>query len=1095
MKMKNSLLTITFVLLQILLFAQQGRVVKGTIKDSETSEPLPGVSVLVAGTTVATTTDIDGNYSITVDGEGKKLVFSYVGYTNQTVSADKDVIDITLAPSATMLNETVVTALGVSREKKTLGYATQQISGDQLTTVKSSNFVNQISGKVSGVRVKSSGNMGGSTNIIVRGATSVTGNNQALFIVDGVPMNNDVTNTDNQARGANGYDYGNPISDINPEDIESMNVLKGAAATALYGSRAARGVVIITTKKGKASADTRKRFGVTLNSNLTIGMVDKSTFPTYQQENGGGYGPYYGPGTSQTSDSLFFKKIDINGDGIKDDVVPYTEDASMGAQFDPNLMVYQWDAFVPSHKNYKKATPWVAAGDNGPISFFRKSMSVTNGFAIDGGSDKGTFRVSYTNGNESGVMPNSTLKKNSFGFNGGTVVNDNLSASASVNYTNTNAVGRNETGYNDNIMSSFRQWMQTNVNYQDQKAIYEETKQNYSWNPRSTTSPLTPIYWDNPYFQRNESYQSDVRDRIYGNITINYKINDFISLLSRFALDQYSTLQEERVAFGSVSRGFGINNVTSTSGYSRLDKRFRESNLDFMANFKKDFNENLSFTGLVGSNIRRSNDNRIFSSTNGGLAVPGTYAIANSKSSPLAPIENELNLGVDGYFANASLGYKRFIFLDVSARNDYSSTLPKGSNSFFYPSASASFIFSEKLKSLSWLDFGKLRLNVANVGNDAPFASVKDGYAILPVLGSQGMLSVTHVKNNPNLKPEISSTKELGLEMVFFKKRLGFDFATYTTNTKNQIFNVSVSPSTGYSSKFVNAGKIQNKGFELNVYGTPFKTKNFDWTVNVNFSRNINKVIKLFEDEFGNKVTNIQIANFPGGVTLNATEGEALGSLKGSDFIYHPSNGQKVVDANGNYKKTTATDITLGNINPKFIAGITNTFTYKNFSYSFLIDMQQGGSIWSVDMWYGMGTGLYPETASKNAKGHSIRDKVWQGGGVVLEGVKEDGTKNDIYTDAYTAFGYNHDPNAGYIYDASYVKLREMSLSYKIPFKKDGFFTNANVGLVGSNLWIIHKNIPYSDPEAGSGAGNVQGVQVGVMPTVRTFGFNLTLQF
>jgi len=1040
---------------------------------------------------VATTTDIDGNYSITVDGEGKKLVFSYVGYTNQTVSADKDVIDITLAPSATMLNETVVTALNVSREKKTLGYATQQIGGDQLTTVKSGNFVNQISGKVSGVRVKNSSNMGGSTNIIIRGATSVVGNNQALFVVDGVPLNNDVTNGANQASGRGGFDYGNPISDINPEDIESINVLKGAAATALYGSRAARGVIIVTTKKGKLNAaETRKRFGVTLNSNITMGMIDKSTFPKYQNQNGGGYGAFY---QTSRSDHDFFFDDDINGDGNADFVVPYTEDASMGAPFDPGKNVYQWDAFVPVHKNYLKATPWVSAGDNGPASFFNKSMSYNNGFSIDGATEKGSFRTSYSNGNESGIMPNSSLLKHTFGAGGSMSLNDNLSASISANYINTKAKGRNETGYNDNIMSSFRQWMQTNVNYQDQKAIYDATKQNYSWNPGSVSNPLEPIYWNNPYFQRNESYQSDIRDRFYGNTTLNYKVNEVISLLARIGVDQYSTIQEERLAFGSASRTFGVNNVTSTSGYSRFDKRFREINMDFIANFKKDFSENISFTGLLGSNTRRSSDSRIFSSTNGGLAVPGTYAISNSKSSPLAPIENDIRLGVYGYFANASFGYKRFIYLDLSARNDYSSTLPKGHNVFFYPSVSSSFIFSEKLKNLSWLDFGKLRLNVAKVGNDAPYASTKDNYTILPVFGNQGLLSLPNVKNNPNLKPETSNAKEIGLEMVFLKKRLGFDLAAYNNNTVDQIFNVAVSPATGYSSKFVNAGKIQNKGVDFNIYFSPVKTSNFAWTINLNYAKNINKVIKLFEDEFGNKVTNIQLANFPGGVTLNATEGEALGTLKGSDFVY--LNGQKVVGSDGYYEKTTATDITIGNVNPKFTAGITNTLTYKRFSWSFLIDMQKGGSIWSVDMWYGMGTGLYPETVFMNAKGKSIRDSVGAGGGMILDGVKADGTKNDIYVDSYEAFGYNHSPNARYIYDATYIKLREMSLSYNIPFKKDGFFTNANVGLVGSNLWIIHKNLPYADPEAGAGSGNIQGFQIGVMPTVRTFGFNLNLSF
>jgi hypothetical protein len=331
--------------------------------------------------------------------------------------------------------------------------------------------------------------------------------------------------------------------------------------------------------------------------------------------------------------------------------------------------------------------------------------------------------------------------------------------------------------------------------------------------------------------------------------------------------------------------------------------------------------------------------------------------------------------------------------------------------------------------------------------------------------------------------------------MVFFKKRLGFDFAVYNTNTTNQIFNVAVSNATGYTSKFVNAGKIQNKGLELSLYGTPLKTKDFSWTITLNYASNRSKVVELFSDENGVAVTNLQIAAFQGGVTLNATVGEALGTLKGTDFEY--VNGKKVVLANGYYKKTTTTDNTIGNINPDFTAGITNTLTYKNWSYSFLIDMQQGGSIWSVDMWYGLGTGIYPNSVGTNDLGNPIRNSLATGGGVILDGVLADGTPNTkrVAGDDYRVWGWATNPNAGFIYDASYVKLREMSLSYRIPLKKEFFFTGASVGLVGSNLWIISKNIDYADPEAGAGAGNVQGAQIGVMPAVRTYGFNLSLQF
>lgn len=1079
-----------FVLLQVAVFAQ-GRVVKGTITDSKTKETLPGVTVLVEGTTVATSTNMNGEFTINVEGEGKKLVISSIGYVTKTVDADQDVINVTLDTDAKMLGETVVTALGVSREKKSLGYATQEIGGDQLTKVKSGNFVNQISGKIAGVQVKNSGNMGGSTNIVIRGTTSMTGNNQALFIIDGVPIDNSRTNNTsrNQSRGEAGYDYGSPISDINPEDIETMNVLKGGAATALYGSRAANGVVIITTKKGRAMASGKKRFGVTLNSNVTMGVVDKSTFLKYQNKYGGGYGPFYdGPGG-------FWFEEDVNGDGNPDLVVPYTEDASYGPAFNSGLNVYQWDAFVPGHKNFGKATPWVGAGDDGPVTFFNKAWGTTNGVTVEGSTDKGNIRVSYANNYQTGILPNSSMKKNNFGFGGGINLNDNLRVDASANYVRNEATGRNATGYNGNIVTNFRQWWQTNVKLSEQKAIYDQTKLNYSWNPADPgTDPLTPIFWNNPYFERNESYTTDERDRIFGNFTVNYKVNDMFNFVMRMALDQYSTIQEERLAQGSVPTPFGISpagvlNPTAGSGYSRLNKNFRESNLDFIVNFKKDLNENFNLTALVGSNIRRNYTNTIFAATNGGIVVPKLYSIENSVENPTASPEAKQLIGVNGFFASASLGYKRFLYLDVAARQDYSSTLPADNNHFFYPAISGSFLFSEKMKGATWLDFGKVRLNYAKVGNDGPFASTGDYYNKPPAFSSVALFSLPNAKSNNAVKPEISSTSEAGLEMVFLKKRLGFDLAVYSKTTVDQIVPVTVSATTGYTSKFVNAGTVNNKGVELQLYGTPAQTKDFSWTVTLNFAKNVSKVTKLYEG-----VDNLQLANFQGGVTLNASLGEPYGVLKGTDFIY--LNGKKVVGSNGYYKKTTTSDQVIGNITPDFTAGLMNTFTYKSWSLSFLIDCQKGGSVYSLDMYYGLGTGLAPETAGTNDLGNPVRNDLSEGGGVILDGVNENGEPNTVRVSGdQDVWGWEHNPDKAFIYDASYVKLREASISYKVPFKQERFFSSATFGLVANNVWIIFKNLPYADPEAGLGAGNVQGYQTGVLPTTRNFGFNVTLQF
>ena len=1085
----RKIITITALLLAVVFSRAdaQEKQVTGKITSSDGST-LPGVTVIVNGTTIGTTSDMDGNYKISMPTDATTLKFILVGMKTKEVAIGNSLtIDVVMEADVLKLDEVVVTALGISREKKSLGYATQEISGDEVTAVKSGNFVNQLSGKVSGVQVKNEGNMGGSTNVVIRGTTSLLGDNQALFIVDGVPVDNSLSNGAGQNRGTAGYDYGSPISDINPDDIESINVLKGAAATALYGSRAARGVILITTKKGKlALGGAKKRFGVTFNSNVTIGVVDKSTFPTYQNQYGAGYGPYY-----DTLNSHFFA-IDVLGNGVKQLVTPYTEDASYGEHFNPNLMVYQWDAFVPGSPNYHKATPWVDHASDpstGPISFFNNSMSNTNSVAFDGGSDKGTFRASIANTTESGIMPNSKLQKYNFGLNSSYNLTDKLSVNFSANYVRTEMTGRNETGYASNIMSSFRQWYETNVNVAELKNMYDLTKGNYGWNPASYTNPGVPIFWDNPYFIRNESYTTDNRDRIFGNTTLNYQICESLSFMSRISLDQYSTLQEERLAVGSVSKQFGIGLPDVSSGYSRYNKDVRETNLDFMLNYKKELSSDFSLNGLLGTNFRRNYLNTIYASTNGGLVVPELYSISNSANNPNASEEQDQTIGVNGYFANASLGFQRFLFLDITGRQDYSSTLPVGANSYFYPGASLSFIFSEKLKA-KWLDFGKIRLNIAQVGNDAPWGSIYNTYTKPIAFGSTTLFSLPITKNNSDLKPELSLTKEAGLEMIFFKRRLGFDFAAYTTDTKNQILPVAVSPATGYSYEYVNAGIIRNSGVELNLFGTPVQTKNFSWKININWSLNRNKVVELFQG-----VNNVMLANFQQGVTENATLGQPYGTLQGSDFVY--LNGQKVVGPDGYYVMTTTTTNNLGDINPKYQAGITNTFTYKNWSFSFLIDIRQGGSVYSLDQAYGRSTGLYPETVGNNDLGNPMRNTLANGGGIILPGVLADGTPNKtrVTADDYTLWGYATNPNSAFIYDASYVKLRELSIGYKLHLKPSSFFSSVTFALVGSNLWIIHKNLPYSDPEAGLSAGNIQGYQTGVLPTTKNYGFNLSLQF
>jgi len=1086
----------------------QSRSVSGKVISADDGQPVIGATVLVRGTTVGTITNTDGIFKISIPGNAKELVISYVGMKTVQVDAKENLI-ITLANEDKLFNEVVVTAMGISREKKALGYATQELSGDDLSTVKSDNFLNSLSGKISGVQVKRNTNMGGSTNIVMRGSKSLTGNNQVLFVVDGVPISNDNFNyvsasaTGSQSSGAVGYDYGNAASDINPDDIASVNVLKGAAATALYGSRASNGVVMITTKKGTVNNKARG-FGVSISTGATVGFVDKSTFPTYQNKYGAGYGAYY-----DSADGYFLLR-DVNGDGKDDLVTPVTEDASFGAPFDPSKMVYQWNSLYPGLKNYQKATPWVAA-KNGPITFFENPVTYNTTIAIDNANDRGSYRLSYTNLKQKGLMPNSDLAKNSIGFNGMWKVTDRLTASASGNFSNQAATGRNSTGYNDNITSSMRQWMETNVDYKDLKDAYLSTGRNITWNPSySTDTDLKPIYWDNPYWTRYQNYETDSRNRYLGSMTLDYKIADWVSVMGRVSLDAYNQQMDERRAVGSVPTTFGLDRTDQESGYYRKDINYNEYNYDLMANFKKNITEDLNFTGLLGMNIRRTYNNSIASSTNGGLGSPGVYSIQNSAGPLPFPVETAQKIGVDGIYASASFGYKSMLFLDATIRQDHSSTLPVANSTYYYPSVAGSFLFSNVIKQ-DWLNFGKVRLSFAQVGSSAGFDQLNDTYAVITPFNTP-MSSVSSTKKNPDLKPELTSSIEGGLEMYFLKHRVGFDLALYKTNTTNQILPLSLSQTTGYSRMNINAGEIENKGIELSLMLTPIVTKDFKWDVKVNWSKNSNKVLSLIQG-----VDNLQLGSFQGNVTLNARVGQPYGVLLGTDYTY-TADGQKIISAaNGKPVKTATADHVIGNVTPDWNGGFQSTMTYKNWSFSFLIDMQQGGDIYSLDMYYGLSSGLYAETAGNNELGNPLRNPIVYNdpkvgfssgyasttGGYLNNGVNVSSTgvitpnTRRVNTTTYSGLGYSAEPNKAFIYDAGYIKLREVSISYSLPAKllKGAFIQGLTLSAVASNPWIISKSLPYADPESGLGSGNVQGYSVGSLPSTRDFGFNVKLNF
>jgi len=1075
--------------------------VTGSVTDAATGEPLPSVSVKEKGTSNAAITNFDGNYTIKA-GKGAVLVFSSMGYASQEVSVTGTTMNVALAISASKLDEVVVTALGISRDKKSVGYAIQEVGGAEVNKVKDANFMSSLSGKVAGVNIRQSGTMGGSANVVIRGYKSLTGNNQALFVVDGIPISNQITNTGNQQTGRGGYDYGNAAMDINPEDIDKVSVLKGAAATALYGARAANGVILITTKKGTK----RNGLGVSVTSGYTVGSVNPDTYVRYQNRYGEGYGAYYGPDTiAGYPTNGYMVAYDVDGDGIDDPCTPTTEDASFGLAFDPNFMVYTWESLYPELSTYGQKSAHVA-GANNPLYFFEQSANTNNSVAIDGGNDNGSFRLSATQFSTKGIVPGSSLKRNNFSFTGSLKASDKLTVSTTAQFIQQAGRGRYGTGYDSrNPNQSFRQWFNIGVDMAKQKEAYELTGKNITWNPFGYgygDDATKPIYFDNPYFSVLENYQTDQRNRLIGNMMANYKINDWLDFMGRASVDTYSELQEERAAVGSVE----------IPGYIRRNRNVTETNIDMILSANKVFgsNDEFSFNGRLGSNIRRNSVEAISASTNGGLVVPGVYALSNSVNTPNAPGETAYQIGVNGLFAAASLGYKNFLYVDLTGRQDVSSTLPAANNTFFYPSATMSLVFSE-LIDVDAISFGKVRLNYAEVGADAPAQALADAYNMGTAFGSTSLASAPSTSNNAGLLPESTVSTEAGLEMMFLNNRVGFDVSVYDQTSFNQIMPAKVSSTSGTIYKYVNAGEINNKGIELSLSATPIQAGDFEWNTNLNWTKNTNMVVSLFEG-----AENLQLASVQGGITIEARPGQAYGVIYGTTHVRDAEGRPVVYDMPAQYggvRYLVGDKDVIGNINPDWYAGWNNSFRFKNWTASVLLDMQMGGNFFSLDTYYGYATGVYDFTAGDNDLGNPVRDLAIDGGGYKInnvaywDGSTVDGDGNpsgfvvgDYYADMHyygNALGYARNAREYHVWDASFIKLREVALNYSVPSSYLGStgIKGLDVALTGRNLAILWKNNPYSDPEAGLSAGNVQGYQSGAYPAVREVGVNVKLKF
>ncbi|MDO4163205.1 MAG: SusC/RagA family TonB-linked outer membrane protein [Bacteroides sp.] len=1046
-------------MMSIGLVTAQTSTISGIVISEEDQEPVVGASVLVVGTSVGTVTDIDGKFTINnVPGSAKTLKVSFVGMQPRVVAIAPGQMRIVLKADTELLDEVVVTAMGISRAKKALGYAMTEVGGDEMVKARGglTNPVNALQGKVAGLQISSgSGSMGGSSKVLIRGVSSISGNNQPLFVVDGVPIEGTDFNSTSTQRGGGGYDYGNLIQDINPDDIENISVLKGASASALYGSRANNGVVMITTKKGKKD----EGLGVTFTTSVGIEVVNK--LPKLQRLYGGGYGTE-------------FEEVTINGTTYN--YPDYATDESWGPKLE-GQEVLSWYDLAKWEAGGKVGNPttskWVAP-EHDVEDFFETGVSFTNNISITQATDRASMRLSYTNTDLKGYMPNSTMTKNVFSVSGNiTSPDQKLEAFTNLTYFNSRAKGRSETGYGDNnVMVKFVQWGHRELDMAQAKDLYimpDGTQA--TWN-RSAWDDPTPAYSNNPYWSRYMCYQNDTRNRIYGNVGFSYKILPELKFQYKANLDFFVDKQYERNAVGSQEQ----------SGYMEISRQQYELNHEFMLMYNQVFGD-FSLNANLGANIMKRRYEYVYGETQGGLAIPLFYNLKNSVST--AASYNLLRKkGINSVFANVSAGWKNMVYLEATLRNDKSSTLPSGNNSYLYPSVTASFVFSELLKEkASWISFGKVRAGWAKVGNDTdPYQVLSTYTQYTNIDSSTPGYRLPNTLNNASLKPESTTSWEFGLEMSFFNDRLGFDATYYASETKDQIIPLSVSGTTGYIYQVINSGVISNKGIEFAIHGTPVQTRNFSWTTSLTLASNKNKVKELVDG-----VDYYRIASAPFSVEIGAVKGSAYGVIMGTNYVFD-DNGNKMIDPDSGLYLATDGNVSLGSIYPDFTGGWSNTFKIGNFDASILIDFSKGGHYFSTSYMWGMYSGMLEESAANN-----IREE-----GILLDGViDENGTRNTTVADgqAYCEDFYTG-PAAQNVFKSDYVKLREINIGYTIPLKKGAFVKSLRVSAYGRNLAVWGPDTKHFDPEMiVTSSGNIQGIEGGAIPSVANYGASVSIKF
>ncbi len=1038
---KLLLLLFTIVMATSGMIAQ--KMVHGTVTD-DSGSPLIGASVVVKDNpNVGTITDIDGKFQLKVDANAKALVISYIGFTTQEVELGaSDEINVTLT-SGVQLEDVVVTALGIKKDQKKLGYAVQKVGSEEIEKSGAVDVLSALNGKASNVRItRTSGAAGGASYIEIRGAASLTQDNQPLFVVDGIPIDNS-----NGGGGYAGVAPTNRAMDLNPEDIESINVLKGGAATALYGMRAANGAIVITTKKGSAA----KTKDWNVNYSASYGISEISQVPALNTKFAQGYGGQWYSGI-------------FSSWGPRMDTCAYS--LAGKNDFDVHGSIVS--------KNSPDA-------DGGPVTpfnqfdFFQKGAMLNNYISISKASDKGSFFLSLSNSKNKGTIPNNTYDKNSIKLSSTTNLTDKLTFTASANFINTAADKIQQGSNTSGVMLGL---MRTPPSF-DNAAGYElpdGRQRNYRGGGG----------YDNPYWTANKNLFNENVNRLIGLVETKYQLTDNLSILYRLGLDTWTRRYKDYLAVYSRTHPSGLNSVSHSFK--------RDFNSDLMLNYNKKLTSDIGLDVVLGHNMTERYYNGV-SSTANDLVIPNYYNLNNTTD--LVASEGTSKIRRMGVFGDVTLDFRSMLFLELTGRNDWSTTLPEKNNSFFYPSVNLGFVFTE-LDAFSGmsdiLSYGKLRASYAVIAHDAPAyrtltyyykASPGDGWTdgiTFPFQGSNAFTLGNTVGSN-DLRPEKTTSYEFGIDLKFFNNRLGLDAAYYNNKGEDLLLSVDIARSTGYSSMFVNAGAMTNKGIELTFYANPVKTSLFNWDFTVNFAKNNNLVDKLADG-----VENIYLGGFTS-AQVRAEAGEAYRTIYTYDWT-RDDNGNVIIYSDG-FPRGDYSLYPVGSVDPDFTMSYLNNFGIGNFNFSFLLDWKKGGK-----MWNGTRGALYYFGAHKDTETREEGDKF------VFDGVNENGEKNtiEVVKDQNWYLGGEGSgftgPGVDFIEDAGWVRLRELTLSYdlgKKMLKNTKYVNSLSIYFTGRNLWL---KTPFTgiDPETNLlGASNAQGLEYFNMPGTKDFVFGVKL--